>query len=269
MVVAAPVLASISAASSAAGAGSFLSTLGNVGSFLGSFGGLFGGSKGPKQPSFNDQVNVQKQFAQHGLRWRVEDAERAGVHPLYALGAQVAPYAPVSVGGDYEPSGFQRVSEMGQNLGSAISRMSTKEERAYGAITAAQSVERGHLENELLRSQIAQIRAASTPGISLNNRGELIPGQGNSKSIVVNPSETISTSKTNRGVEAAAPPANTIFVGYDGMPIVSPNQQLSESMEGNWPVGMVQNLVHNTVPFYYDMTKRNIKKIYKHYTQRR
>ena len=29
----------------------------------------------------------QKEFAQHGLRWKVEDAKQAGINPLVALGA--------------------------------------------------------------------------------------------------------------------------------------------------------------------------------------
>lgn len=39
-------------------------------------------------------IAFQKEFAQHGVRWRVEDAKAAGVHPMYALGASGAAFAP-------------------------------------------------------------------------------------------------------------------------------------------------------------------------------
>lgn len=45
---------------------------------------------------------TQREFAQHGLQWRVADAVAAGVHPLYAVGASGANFAPgaqVSEGG--------------------------------------------------------------------------------------------------------------------------------------------------------------------------
>lgn len=40
------------------------------------------------------QADLQREFAQHGIRWRVEDARAAGLHPLAALGMQ-----PVQGGG--------------------------------------------------------------------------------------------------------------------------------------------------------------------------
>lgn len=39
-------------------------------------------------------IALQREFAQHGIRWRVEDAKAAGVHPMYALGAGGAAFAP-------------------------------------------------------------------------------------------------------------------------------------------------------------------------------
>lgn len=36
---------------------------------------------------------LQREFAQHGIRWRVRDARKAGLHPLAALGASGAAYS--------------------------------------------------------------------------------------------------------------------------------------------------------------------------------
>ena len=41
---------------------------------------------------------LQKEFAQHGVRWRVEDAKAAGIHPLAALGMSPNQATPVHVG---------------------------------------------------------------------------------------------------------------------------------------------------------------------------
>lgn len=45
-----------------------------------------------------DQREQQREFAQHGIRWRVEDAKAAGLHPLAAIGAAGASYSPVITG---------------------------------------------------------------------------------------------------------------------------------------------------------------------------
>ncbi len=38
----------------------------------------------------------QREFAQMGVQWRVEDAKKAGLHPLYAIGANTPSYTPVA-----------------------------------------------------------------------------------------------------------------------------------------------------------------------------
>lgn len=39
--------------------------------------------------------NAQKEFAQNSIQWRVQDAQKAGIHPLYAMGNSPG-YTPVS-----------------------------------------------------------------------------------------------------------------------------------------------------------------------------
>lgn len=47
--------------------------------------------------TFNRNVALQREFAQNSIQWRVDDAKNAGIHPLYALGAQGASYTPQSL----------------------------------------------------------------------------------------------------------------------------------------------------------------------------
>lgn len=43
-----------------------------------------------------DNMEMQREFAKNGVRWRVEDAVAAGLHPLAALGVNPASASPVS-----------------------------------------------------------------------------------------------------------------------------------------------------------------------------
>lgn len=105
---------------------------------------------------------LQQEFAKKGIRWRVRDAQAAGIHPLYALGANLPTYSPnpIHVGADtYLGAGLQ---EAGQDIGRAVDAQRTSEERQEVRL-AALSVERAELENDLLRSQIARLNQQTGP----------------------------------------------------------------------------------------------------------
>lgn len=127
-------------------------------------------------------IDLQKQFAQQGIRWKVADATAAGLHPLYAMGGQTMSFAPVSVGGTSIPGSSlvspahasaaelrsssaagQGLANAGQDIGRAINATRTQDERVAAAAMAGLSLERAHLENDLLRSQIAKNNSASNP----------------------------------------------------------------------------------------------------------
>lgn len=78
---------------------------------------------------FYQQMAMQREFAQKGIQWKVEDAKKAGIAPLAALGNQNASYSPqaVNITGDYSKGRMFR--DMGQNLSRAISATQTKRER--------------------------------------------------------------------------------------------------------------------------------------------
>lgn len=111
------------------------------------------------------QEALQKEFAQSGIQWKVKDAEAAGIHPLYALGANTVSYSPTSVG--TTPANFDFLGDAGQNIGRAIqSQQSGPRQLAALQLTAAQLQNEGlNLDNELKKTQLfSAARLARQPG---------------------------------------------------------------------------------------------------------
>lgn len=110
-------------------------------------------------------IQMQKEFAQSGIRWKVADAKKAGIHPLYALGAQTTSFAPVSAGSHVDTSLGSAVAAAGQDVSRAMNATRTAPERvdAYTKTVQDLSVQKLGLENELLASQVAKLKASINP----------------------------------------------------------------------------------------------------------
>lgn len=150
--------------------------LGAAGSVIGS---IFGKSEA------DQNVKMQKQFAQQGIQWKVADAKKAGIHPLYALGAQTHSFAPVQTGIS------ENMASAGQSLGRAVDAYRSNGERLDGFTKASQSLllEKGKLENELLKTQIASAnatlnQAGSPPPAPTMGSRYLMPGQGSTQGLI-------------------------------------------------------------------------------------
>lgn len=108
---------------------------------------------------------TQREFAQNGIQWKVEDARKAGVHPLYALGANTVSYSPQSVGG----SDFSGLASAGQDIGRAIDSTRSNDQRSQAlATTIAQLQAEGlGIDNDIKRtelaSKLATVRSQSGP----------------------------------------------------------------------------------------------------------
>ena len=111
--------------------------------------------------------NMQLDFAQKGIRWRVKDAEAAGIHPLYALGAQTSSFSPVSVGAVPETGLASGLAAAGQDISRAVNATRTQPERDAAVLKTVQDLELTNmgLKNELLASQIAKLKSSITPAM--------------------------------------------------------------------------------------------------------
>ena len=123
---------------------------------------------------------LQREFAQHGIRWRVKDAQAAGIHPLYAIGGAGATYSPSAISLPAGGNLGRGLADAGQDIGRAIDSTRTKKERhdARAGDIARLSVERGQLENELLRTQISRLKAEHVGPPMVDNLPSAMPGQG-------------------------------------------------------------------------------------------
>lgn len=113
---------------------------------------------------------LQEDFAKHGIRWKAEDARQAGISPLFALGASTSSFSPVSIGELPSPTGSglgAGLASMGQDLSSVINSTRTAPEREDAFIKTVKDLQvtKLGLENDLLASQIAKIRARANPAL--------------------------------------------------------------------------------------------------------
>lgn len=161
----------------------------------------------------------QKEFAQQGVRWKVEDAKAAGLHPLAALGAQTTSFSNV-VGSDVSSS--TNFGGMGQDLGRAIDAGSTRAERqdrmgqAVSRVAQVFSLEKMNLENELLKSQIAKTNATLPPPF---------PGPAQLAHLSRSPTRTLSGSvmDSKQSEQEQETPQSTKIARWYGVPLETPN----------------------------------------------
>lgn len=161
------------------------------------------------------QADLQREFAKNSIRWRVEDAKSAGIHPLAALGNPGISYAPVSVGGGADMSMANAVASAGQDIGRAVNATRTQDERdtAYLDQVRAMQLEAGRLDNEIkrteLQSRIGRLYQTSSP--PMPGPDYPIPGQPQSGKLFKNKPGDLTT--TAPGKPDKEPFANP-DVGY-------------------------------------------------------
>lgn len=183
-------------------------------------GGLLGRKSADKQAKQN--IKLQKQFAQEGIQWKVKDAEKAGVHPLYALGAQTHSFSPVSVG-DPLPGA---IADMGQNIGRAVDTGRTSNER-FAHRLGELSVQRAELENTKLASEIALMQQPGTPPAPVTEN-PVVPGQAVN---ITKPDQSIALA-SNPSQDAAVNPELTLVRTKDGY-TPAPSENFKKLTEDN------------------------------------
>lgn len=121
--------------------------------------------------ALNAAQNRQDQidFARHGIEWRMEDAKRAGIHPVHALGAPGMSFSPVSVGATAETGVGTGLQSMGQDISRSVAAYRSPADKVNGVQIAQQQasntldLETKTLNNQLLRAKLANLTQPGTP----------------------------------------------------------------------------------------------------------
>lgn len=202
---------------------------------------------------------LQKEFAQNGIRWKVEDAKAAGVHPLYAIGASGSSYSPVSVGSNIGAA----MAQSGQDISRAMNATRPLDEREKWIQDMQDNMlyldmQRRELENLLIQRQINQ---------SFNQVGPALPTppEGVVKNV---PDERISNDP--RDTSKTAGDRHPMWKSYEFIPglrvdLPYSNEGPAESMEGVGPV--VATLLRNLAGRPAIWGDRVIKKGLRRYRQ--
>lgn len=162
--------------------------------FLGAIGTAIGGLLGRQSQKSDNalareqaeinavrNIELQKEFAKSGVQWRVEDARKAGIHPMFALGASTQSFAPVSVGSSASSFNPAVGANMGQSIGRALSATQDTGGRLSMVSEAAQGLqlENMHLQNQLLASQVRRMNSQVGPAMpTASGDNYLVEGQG-------------------------------------------------------------------------------------------
>lgn len=142
-----------------------------IGSVLGAFGvGNRGGPDIGAQQQFSmQQLQMQEAFqremAQNSISWRVQDAARAGISPLAALGAPTFSPTVSAPGIDYSGGGGGNslaagLSSAGANIGDAVSKTMTGQDKSqalYQMTIRDQQIKSNDLDIAIKGAQLAKI----------------------------------------------------------------------------------------------------------------
>lgn len=224
--------------------------VGDIAEGAGSVLGLFGGNDRTSDRMASNFA-FQREMAQHGVRWRVEDAKAAGIHPLFALGANLPAGSPVQVF-ESEDNFGDRLARAGQGLSRAMDATRTSGERVSARLDALM-LERSELQNELLRSQIARLNQQRNPAMpSVGPNLEMLPGQGD---VPIYESKPLEVTIPHVSMPHSEPSAIT-DVGWaktaTGGVVPVPSKDVKERIEDNFiPETMwaVRNLLIPNLPF--------------------
>lgn len=218
------------------------------GSLIGAAGSLLGGliGKGSSDDAREAaeahsarQEALQREFAQNSIRWRVEDAKRAGIHPLAALGGAGASYSPSTFMSGGDNSMATAVARSSQDIGRAVDATRTRGERvdAYTSSLRQLQLDSGRVDLEIkkadLASRLSRLSQSSSPGLPGSDM--FVPGQGDSGLVRMIRQDV--TRSGRLGTEPRGIPGVGYVVMPDGtrMPVKSKGatEQLEDDIPGN------------------------------------
>lgn len=185
-----------------------------------------------------DAENLQREFAKNGLQWRVEDAMKAGIHPLAALGFSGPQASPVIVGEDFSENPSAQdpnasiAQGMGQDFSRAMSATASREQKILNAMQLASmklDIEGKSIDNQIRASQLKKLNSTG-PAMPSPTDQDTMSGQGEFQ---IKPSVSTASSRGAPAQQAGAINdygfARTSKGGY----IPVPSTDIKERIEDN------------------------------------
>lgn len=169
---------------------------GPIGAAIGAVGGLAGGllSSSSNKNMVQKQLDLQRDLALNSISYKVADAKRAGIHPLYALGAPSMGISPIAIEDKLGPA----LADASQNIGSTISKMQRQDATTMDQLNmqllksqiAESDARRGLLDSEAARNRQSLISHGPAPEMEVPESGQVpIRGAG---LIKTKPAEVVS-----------------------------------------------------------------------------
>lgn len=224
------------------GWGDFLPVIGDV------IGGVIDQKQGNHYRNQQDQTNqfnydMQKEFAQNSIRWKVQDAIAAGLHPLAALGASGYSASPSHITSPPDSSMGNMARSLGQNLGRAVSSVMTEAEREMVNL----NLERARTQNEILKENLNALKRTNTQGLGpplpggaefsgdphLQGQGDLPKAQGRDPRVIDEPFRRPFSDPSNPAKEAGAIQDYQLVRTGNGY-AVAPGRDVKQRIEDDW-----------------------------------
>lgn len=215
-------------------------------------GGLF------QRKANKDNENLQREFAQNGIRWKVEDAKAAGLHPLYALGgmgATATPSAqPIMTGQDLSRAAQAFTTSTEQEIQKAqLEVLKAQADKDYALASAARSAEAREAQQAMFPQGSVEITPIPRPGTTtVQELPPLLPGQGSGnpladRRIKMKADEVTAMKPGDRSVSAGSHSAFQEYYVTENLPMLLPrsDEGPSESLESiawwQWPIILQRN----------------------------
>lgn len=120
------------------------------GALIGAAGSIAGSAIGASASSASNAANAeimerqlafQRELAQNGVRWKVADAQAAGIHPIFALGAPPFNPSPVAIANQPDMSWANGLADASQNIGRAVDASRTTEQKVDARVAQLQELQ--------------------------------------------------------------------------------------------------------------------------------
>jgi hypothetical protein len=208
-------------------------------------GGMMGRSSDNKVRKWNElswkaNMRWQKDLAHRGIRMKVGDAKKAGIHPLYALGNTPFSASPIPAGfGGSSNSMGEGVAQAGQDISRAMMANANREVRDLAIAQSKASLEGMEIENEMKRAELASLLKRINgdqipPSFPYSvGRSPIAESPYFGSNTVVTPVERPASDGPKSGYATSGSQASTTFFRTTDGVVAAPSELFADSSEEN------------------------------------